>query len=303
MKNARNDPRTIETLLCQFFPDDETKRCCLKHLAESIQLAHEHGSDRWGVTLGENMVRLNVGMIETLGFEDGRVHLVLDAETISDELKEHASASGFRMSAPGVYRSVPTSVTYDFPVASACVEIALARSSHIALIEKAIRTRRNPAMVTGYSPGVTEYVANFVGVPLVHPTYYQPSEGSGGGTSPRRIPSTVERLVRDTAITVQVKRLHNYCCQVCGLRLETPDGPFAEGAHIHPLGSPHHGPDLLGNVLCLCPNHHVLLDSGAISIRDDLTLIGMAGELRTVSGHQPDTVYLRYHRERIFRKV
>jgi hypothetical protein len=254
MKNARNNPKAVETLLCHFFPDDETKRCCLKHLAESIQLAHDRGPDRWGVTIpGGNQVRLDVGMIETLMFQDGSVHLVLDAETIPDVLKEHASAPGYRMSTSGVYHSIPTSVTYDFPIASACVEIDLARSSHIALIEKAARTRINPAMVTGYSPGVTEYVANFVGVPLVHPTYYRPSEGSGSVPPPRRIPSTIDRLVRDTAITLQVKRLHNYCCQVCGLRLETPAGPFAEGAHVHPLGSPHNGPDLLGNVLCLCP--------------------------------------------------
>jgi len=304
MKNMQNDPKAIEALMSRLFPEDETKRCCLEHLAESIQLAHECCPDRWSVTIpGGDKVRLNVGMIETLMFQEGYLHLVLDAETIPDALKELASAPGHWMSPAGVYRNVPTSVLYDFPIASACLEIALARSSHFALIEKAARTARHPSIAKAYSHGVTEYLANFISVPLVPPTYYRPSEESSGVPVPRRVSSLCDRIVRDTAVTLQVKQLHDYCCQVCGICMETPVGPYAEGAHVHPLGSPHNGPDLLGNVLCLCPNHHVLLDYGAISIRDDLTLIGMEGKLRTVSGHKPDTAYLRYHREIILGKV
>ena len=78
-----------------------------------------------------------------------------------------------------------------------------------------------------------------------------------------------------------VKTLHDHQCQVCGVRLEPPAGPYAEGAHVRPLGSPHEGPDTAGNILCLCPNHHVLLDLGAFSITDDLQLTGLEGSLRT----------------------
>ena len=126
---ALNDPSFIEMLLNRFFPDSETKRCCLAHLAESIRLAHECGSDRWSVTIpkGENKVRLNVGMIETLMFQDGWVRLILDAETIPNELKEHASKPGYYMSGAGQYASVPSSVLYQFPAESACIEIRFAR--------------------------------------------------------------------------------------------------------------------------------------------------------------------------------
>jgi hypothetical protein len=122
-----------------------------------------------------------------------------------------------------------------------------------------------------------------------------PSQSQPGVPAPRR-PGVVERIVRDTAVTAEVKRMHGYQCQVCGTRLEMPDGPYAEGAHVRPLGSPHDGPDLPPNVLCLCPNHHVLLDGGAFSIRDDLTLIGLEGRLRTAEGHRIDPAYLLYHR-------
>lgn len=155
----------------------------------------------------------------------------------------------------------------------------------------------------GLQPIPEEYVrhlyatARSVGVPTPTDEYRDspaPSPGQAG-PAPRR-PAVVERIVRDTAVTAEVKRLHDHRCQICGLRLETPAGPYAEGAHVRPLGSPHDGPDVPSNVLCLCPNHHVLLDAGAFSIRDDLTLAGLDGRLRVVAGHTLDPVQLRYHR-------
>lgn len=117
---------------------------------------------------------------------------------------------------------------------------------------------------------------------------------------PDRRSVTEERIIRDTAVTLEVKRLHNFRCQVCGIQLNTPDGPYAEAAHIRPLGSPHQGPDNLENVLCLCPNHHVLFDRLVFSIGTDLQLIGdgFEGVLRTASGHPISERHLRYHHER-----
>ncbi|MGW2325709.1 HNH endonuclease [Streptomyces sp. NPDC001700] len=74
-----------------------------------------------------------------------------------------------------------------------------------------------------------------------------------------------------------------------------------EGAHVRALGSPHNGPDTTGNVLCLCPNCHVMLDVGAIVIEDDLTVIRSGqptGSLRTHPQHTIDMECLRHHRER-----
>jgi putative restriction endonuclease len=113
---------------------------------------------------------------------------------------------------------------------------------------------------------------------------------------PERRPVRTLRIVRNTAITNRVKELHGYRCQVCGVRLETPAGPYAEGAHIRPLGEPHNGPDQEDNVLCLCPNHHVLFDLGAFTIGDDFSLHGLPGVLRTAAGHEIDKAQLAYHR-------
>lgn len=131
---------------------------------------------------------------------------------------------------------------------------------------------------------------------------WQPPAMPPAGPAPR-VSGTIQRLVRNTVIGQRVKELHNYRCQVCGTRLETPAGPYAEAAHIQPLGRPHDGPDIEGNLLCLCPNHHVLFDDGAFGVADDFTLIGLAGKLRMVSGHSLQAVFFEYHRRHFARSL
>jgi putative restriction endonuclease len=116
-----------------------------------------------------------------------------------------------------------------------------------------------------------------------------------------RRPTTVQRVVRNTAVAQHVKELHDYRCQVCGTRLETAGGPYAEGAHIRPLGHPHDGPDEPTNILCLCPNDHVMLDAGGIVIRDDQIVVERVsgrplGSLATARGHVISRAHLAYHR-------
>ena len=53
---------------------------------------------------------------------------------------------------------------------------------------------------------------------------------------------------------------------MCGTRIESPSGPYAEAAHIKPLGRLEDGPDVAANILCLCPNHHKLLDSAGVVV-------------------------------------
>jgi putative restriction endonuclease len=117
-----------------------------------------------------------------------------------------------------------------------------------------------------------------------------------------RAPYSGNRPVRDPSVPERVKRLHNFTCQVCGIRLVSAGGPYAEGAHIRGLGRPHDGPDHQSNMLCLCPNDHFRFDVGAIYVDDDGIIwdsltSSMVGPLRTVRGHEIDPAHLRYHRD------
>jgi putative restriction endonuclease len=117
---------------------------------------------------------------------------------------------------------------------------------------------------------------------------------------PRRTSVTVQRIVRDTAQAKYVKYFHRHTCQVCGIKLESGGGPYMEAAHIRPLGRPHDGPDIWDNILCLCPNHHVMFDLGAFSVAEDFKLIGIDGNLRVRKGHDIGVQHLAYHREHVF---
>ncbi|WP_405492482.1 YDG/SRA domain-containing protein [Streptomyces sp. NBC_00096] len=84
----------------------------------------------------------------------------------------------------------------------------------------------------------------------------------------------VQRMVRDTAAARRIKDLYGGQCQTCGIQLVGANSrPYCEGAHLKPLAAPHKGPDVERNILCLCPNCHVRLDIGAISIGDDWSVI------------------------------
>jgi putative restriction endonuclease len=122
-----------------------------------------------------------------------------------------------------------------------------------------------------------------------------------GAEAPERITSTVQRIVRSSAVKRQVKAWHDNRCQICETRIEVPGGSYSEGAHIQALGSPHNGPDITGNVLCLCPNCHVMLDAGAVILEDNLTIVRggqPTGVLRTHAKHAIDLSCVRHHRER-----
>lgn len=121
-----------------------------------------------------------------------------------------------------------------------------------------------------------------------------------GTTHPGRAQIYTSRVIRNSAVANHVKEVYRYKCQVSGVILNTPTGPYAEGCHIKAVGSPHNGPDTVNNVLCLSPNMHVLFDKGAIAIADDFKLLGIEGELTVDPHHEISIEYLRYHREHFY---
>ncbi|MFE4059394.1 YDG/SRA domain-containing protein [Streptomyces sp. NPDC059096] len=123
-----------------------------------------------------------------------------------------------------------------------------------------------------------------------------------GVVSIMRSPLSIQRVIRSTATANLVKQIHDFTCQVCGTRLQLRAGrAYAEAAHIRSLGTPHGGTDAISNLLCLCPNCHVLMDTGMLVINDDLTVVSRAdstilGVLRETQEHQIDREALAYHR-------
>jgi len=114
-----------------------------------------------------------------------------------------------------------------------------------------------------------------------------------GNMKNRRKVVSIERSIRDTKITKWIKKIYDNCCQVCGKTVKLSDNEnYSEGHHIMPLS--HEGPDIIDNLICVCPNHHVQLDYGAIKI-DKTKLI-------TKNGHNIDDKYIKYHNEKIYKR-
>jgi len=82
-----------------------------------------------------------------------------------------------------------------------------------------------------------------------------------------RIETTIYRILRDTALSREVKIAHNFKCQLCSMTIQLGDGSYyAEAHHVKPLGRPYNGPDTIDNIICVCPTCHVLLDYKVIKL-------------------------------------
>jgi HNH endonuclease len=96
------------------------------------------------------------------------------------------------------------------------------------------------------------------------------------------------RILRDTTLARTIKALHRNQCQICGTALSLADGSsYGEAHHIKPLGRPHNGPDIEGNIIVLCPNHHALCDLGAIQLTPE--------DLRSHPEHKISRQFIDYH--------
>ena len=107
-----------------------------------------------------------------------------------------------------------------------------------------------------------------------------------------RIVSSIQKQLRDPYLVTCLKELYGYRCQFCGTSIPMGRGMgwYSEAHHIRPLGVPHNGTDSADNMLIVCPNHHKMLDYGAIVI--DLSSLALFK-------HDVSTANVRYHNEEL----
>lgn len=114
-----------------------------------------------------------------------------------------------------------------------------------------------------------------------------------GNEAPGRGEQRTYRVLRDTKLARQLKLLHRDRCQVCDETIQVSESrTYSEAHHIIPLGNRHNGPDIPGNIIVLCPNHHALCDMGGMLLN--------RSDLLTVDGHIVSDKSLEYHNDRIF---
>lgn len=118
---------------------------------------------------------------------------------------------------------------------------------------------------------------------------------------PEKSAEMAARFVRNTEKTRRIRKMYRDKCQVCGIVIDVPGGGrYSEVHHLHPLKED--GDDNYGNMIVLCPNHHVEFDYRAMGIFEDgVTIVDRhgreVGKLATVSGHSIDAKNIKYHME------
>ena len=114
-----------------------------------------------------------------------------------------------------------------------------------------------------------------------------------------RASATVNRLKRNVKLSEEIKKMYDFKCQVCNIYLKTPYGGIAIGAHIKGLGKPHNGPDVIENMICLCPNHHEQFDDYGFYIDPETFEIkgleNFEGKITVSNKHKIDKDFLVYH--------
>ena len=129
-----------------------------------------------------------------------------------------------------------------------------------------------------------------IGTP-VEPPHTPVAADITASDQPERVRQETYRILRDTMLAREVKEFAQYRCQICGTVIQLGvDQPYAEAHHVRPLGSPHDGPDIRENILCVCPNDHVRLDYGAIRL-DRESLPNVRSE------------FIDYHNNKIFGQI
>jgi len=115
--------------------------------------------------------------------------------------------------------------------------------------------------------------------------------------TPDRVKRDSYQIKRNPKLAENIKDTYDFKCQVCGVYLDSPKNPIAIGAHIKGLGKPDDGPDVIENMLCLCPNHHDQFDKFSFYIEPKTLIVrgikDYEGKALTIK-HEIDNEFLEY---------
>lgn len=96
------------------------------------------------------------------------------------------------------------------------------------------------------------------------------SELKGDSENVIRVIRQLDIILRNKYLVQKIKDLYQNTCQLCTIRINIAENKYySEIHHIIPLGRPHNGKDSMENMICVCPNCHVLLDLKVIKLQLD----------------------------------
>ncbi len=271
MSPNRTNPGAAGGIIERILPDERSRRSALLFLAGGIQYAHSLRPDRWGVTLKDGLVRLNVGRIETLAINQDWVHVIFHKDYRPSGLDD-GNGSSWSPRGRTIYSTVPGSCGFDILAELFPAVRARLGASHRKLIALAANTSINGETRSAHSPGVLRYLEEVLDTVLPDPAYWHPSavpdvdEASISGREGRRLWKEHFRRERNRYLAAQKKDLARnrpggLKCEACGVDYTSlyrrhGDG-FCEVHHRVPLAELEgQGETRLDQLAILCANCH-----------------------------------------------
>lgn len=265
----RNSLESANIVFHRLFKNTKARQICIGSMADSVRIAQVESPSSWGITLFNDAVRLNVGLIEVLVYSKEHVVCLVSSESISAKLIKHPDV---HLEAPsgGIHRSVAVSASCSFPSEKADELFSLVRESHHQLICAAAKGQINPAARKAYSPGVTEFLAVETGHHITHPAYYRGEQVRSGHPNlvyaegeARHVQQTVyERNPYARSACIQH---YGHDCVVCGFDFGTFYGELGNGfIHVHHLAqlskvARRRAVEPVRDLRPVCPNCHAML--------------------------------------------
>ncbi len=153
-------------------PEAAPRRRALKLLAGAVRRAHGHNPQVWGLTVrAESMIRLNVGRLQTLVLEAGRLRLNVDWETLPEPLREQVR--DWTESPPGGYKVLTRAVDLLIPAADLPDLDPALPEANLRLIDLAAGTAARTPYYRSHSPGALAYLRAELGEDFPDPDYVE----------------------------------------------------------------------------------------------------------------------------------
>ena len=313
----------ISDRIKKILPDDQARMTCLNAFQDSIGLAKECCSKKWVVhCLSDDKLRLVIGDLRVFTIEKtprkdkhkgaSRIWLALFKDSLhkQPEFKSQLDNSsewewGPSGTLDGEYPNPPSRNGYYYVKNGAnrtdlfSEVIWPLHNDYIPkVVDKNANLKKNnncsellEYLEARFTSPDTHTIFQLIDTEIETPVASDIDEPDP--SVPDRILTKTYRILRDTKLATSIKQRHNYECQICGKTIELPNGKrYAEVHHIKPLGSPHDGPDVEENIICVCPNHHAALDYFAIKLeRSQITAHENIGD-----------EYINYHNQEYARQ-
>jgi hypothetical protein len=171
--DLRQSPAHAREVFERLLPRTDDRTVAVRILVDAIVLAHRGAPSGWGVTLKSNLIRLNVGSVESILLKTGMHKFIVDGESLSYELREQLSSSD-SLGKAGLYARYPQGVSVHISggdLASVYERVKVAYTNAIrGCVQAGYRWK------SSHSPGVLRYLANQTGTQLPDPDYMAPQE-------------------------------------------------------------------------------------------------------------------------------